>query len=425
MKIKKFQLFSVLIACAAALNAFETPKQAVDAAIQAARKKNYAEAHKCLEEGYKLSVNPTEKSIVLSWRGEVYNMQRDFQNAEKTVMEIVNDPKMTPQMIAGAWVRIARWREAQKKYEDAVDAYQKILELCKEGNQAQEALNRCGTLLVLLKDYSGAIECYKRVSTIQNKDARRAKVLKMASHNNIASAYTAMKQYANAVKTLEEAAKLPEFKDPRDQTSFKKAIASIYMAQIREAVRFKRFDEADAALNEFRKCGNARQIKILEIALLNGKAAFADRKRETAAAESYYQEALKVAGPDSPDAIGIYAELINHYLRLKKNAEAEKALQQLLAIPCKDAETQFNVNFVKMRYLCAVNKHDEAVKLMEETAGLKGLRPFRVVRCYELICSIYLNINDVKSAKLYLEKAAAVPGANWKCPPYLKKRLGL
>ena len=51
MKIKKFQLFSVLIACAAALSAFETPKQAMDAANQAARKKNYEEAHKCLDEG--------------------------------------------------------------------------------------------------------------------------------------------------------------------------------------------------------------------------------------------------------------------------------------------------------------------------------------------------------------------------------------
>ena len=51
MKIKKFQLFSVLIACAAALSAFETPKQALEAANQAARKKNYQEAHKCLEEG--------------------------------------------------------------------------------------------------------------------------------------------------------------------------------------------------------------------------------------------------------------------------------------------------------------------------------------------------------------------------------------
>ena len=176
MKIKKFQLFSVLIACAAALSAFETPKDAVNAANQAARKKNYEEAHKCLEEGYKLSVNPTEKSIVLSCRGEVYKMQGDLKNAEKTVMEIVSDPKMPPTLVVGAWERIARYREAQRKYEDAVEAYQKILEICKEGNQAQDALNRCGMLLVRLKDYPGAIECYKQVRTIPNKDVRRSKI---------------------------------------------------------------------------------------------------------------------------------------------------------------------------------------------------------------------------------------------------------
>ena len=71
-----------------------------------------------------------------------------------------------------------------------------------------------------------------------------------------------------------------------------------------------------------------------------------------------------------------------------------------------------------------MNKFDEAIKLMEETAKLKGLRPARVARCYGLICQIYYsNKKDVDMAKKYYDMATKVPGGNWQSA-YLRKKLG-
>ena len=63
--------------------------------------------------------------------------------------------------------------------------------------------------------------------------------------------------------------------------------------------------------------------------------------------------------------------------------------------------------------------------MLFRSAEIKGLRPFRVARCYEIVCQIYLfEKKDSKSAEIWDTKAEQVPGANWKSP-YLKKKIGL
>ena len=117
MNRKCAMLAVALLSGAAVLTAFETPQEAINAASNAMKTKNYAEAHKCLDEGFKLAVNPTERVLVLTRRGEVYRTQNDWKNAEKMLMMIVNDKKMTPVQQASAWLGIARYKELQKKYE--------------------------------------------------------------------------------------------------------------------------------------------------------------------------------------------------------------------------------------------------------------------------------------------------------------------
>ena len=229
MNIKTICLAVTSFACVALFAAFETPQQAINASRKAIQSKNYAEAHKNLTEGYKLAVNPTERILVLNQHANLYAMQRDWKNAEKMIMMIINDKAAVPAQKASAWLTIARFKENQRKYEEAVEAYQASLELHKEGNQAQEALNKCGMALIRLKDYTAAIECFKQVPSIPNKDARRSMTLKMASFQNIATAYIAMKQYQNAIKTLDDAAKLPDFKDAKSQKAIQNTIVRIYV----------------------------------------------------------------------------------------------------------------------------------------------------------------------------------------------------
>ena len=423
MNRKCAMLAAALLSGAAVLTAFETPQEAINAASNAMKSKNYAEAHRCLDEGFKLSVNPTERVLVLTRRGEVYRTQNDWKNAEKMLMMIVNDKKMTPIQRASAWLNIARYKELQKKYEDAVDAYQSALELNKEGNQAQEALNKCGLLLTRLKDYTGAIECFNQVFTIPNKDARRSNLLKQGASTNIANTYVAMKQYDKAIKTLDEAAKQSYFTGARNQETLKKNIYRIYETQIREAIRFKKFADAEKALAELKKRDNSDRIISLEIYLLQGKAAVAARKRDYKTAEGYYQTAIKIATPTLK--FGAYGALIQHCLIHKKYAEAEKAVKELQALPCTKVEEKYQINFWTYRYLNITKKYADAIKVMEETAKIKGLPAYRLANCYGLICSTYFSgLKDKAKAAEYYKKAAAGPRGNWK-NAYLKKQLGL
>ena len=423
MNRKRAICFFVLLSGASVLTAFETPQEAIEASSKAMKSKNYAEAHKCLDEGFKLAVNPVERMIVLNRHGELYKMQKDWKNAEKMIMMIIDDKKATNDQKAEAWNTIARYKDAQRKYEDAIDAYQKSLELRPTGNQAQDVMNKCGMLLVRIKDFTSAIECFKQVPTIPCKDKRRATAIAFQSYLNIANAYVAMKQHNKAIQQLNDMAKKPEFQSARQQAEIQKAIFKIYDTQIREAVRLKRFDEAQKGFDELKKIVNDKRLISLEMYLLQGKAAFAARKRDYKTAEEYYKKAIEIATPALK--FGAYGELIQYSLIHRKYAEAEKAVKALQALPVTKAEEQYQISFWTFRYFNITKKYNDAIKVMEETAKIKGLPPYRLANCYGLICGVYLNgLKNNEKAIEYYKKATAVPRGNWK-NPYMKKQLGL
>ena len=423
MNFKTISLIAAALSGMTALAAFETPQEAIEASKIALQKKNFQEAHKNLNEGLKLAVNPTERALVLNRHGELYRIQKDWKNAEKMIMMIIDDKKATNDQKAEAWNTIARYKDAQRKYEDAIEAYQKSLELRPTGNQAQEVMNKCGMLLVRIKDFTSAIECFKQVPTIPCKDKRRATAIAFQSYLNIANAYVAMKQHKNAIQQLNDMAKKPEFKSARQQAEIQKAIFKIYDTQIREAVRLKRFDEAQKGMDEVKKIVNDNRIISLQIYLLSGKAAFAARKRDYQKAEEYYNTAIKIATPAMK--FGAYGDLIQYSLIHRKYDKAEKAVKELQALPCTKVDDKYQISFWTFRYLNVTKKYNDAIKVMEETAKIKGLPPYRLANCYGLICGVYLNgLKNNEKAIEYYKKATAVPRGNWK-NAYLKKKLGL
>ena len=425
MNLKTISLIAAALSGMTALAAFETPQEAIAASKIALQKKNFQEAHKNLNEGLKLAVNPTERVLVLNRHGELYKMQKDWKNAEKMIMMIIDDKKATNDQKAEAWNIIARYKDAQRKYEDAIEAYQKSLELRPTGNQTQEVMNKCGMLLVRIKDFTSAIECFKQVPTIPCKDKRRATAIAFQSYLNIANAYVAMKQHKNAIQQLNDMAKKPEFKSASQQAEIQKTIFKIYDTQIREAVHLKRFDEAQKGMDEVKKIVNNNDNRIisLEMYLLHGKAYFAARKRDYQKAEEYYNTAIKIATPSLK--FGAYGHLIQYSLIHRKHDKAEKALKELQALPFTTPEEQYLINFWTFRYLNHTKKYNDAIKVMEETAKIKGLPPYRLANCYGLICGVYFNgLKNKEKAIEYYKKATAVPRGNWK-NAYLKKKLGL
>ena len=90
---------------------------------------------------------------------------------------------------AADWAAIADCKAGQKKYDDAVEAYQKSLTLHRMGTQAQDVLNKCGLVLCQLKDYTAALACFKQVAEIPNPDKMQSRNMIMTSCQNMADAY--------------------------------------------------------------------------------------------------------------------------------------------------------------------------------------------------------------------------------------------
>jgi tetratricopeptide (TPR) repeat protein len=183
-------------------------------------------------------------------------------------------------------------------------------------------------------------------------------------------------------------------------------------------------DEAEKLLAGLKKRDKSSRIMGMQVMILTGKAAIALRKRDNAGAEKFYKEAVAVKGAAVADTVNAYNEYINFLLRQKRFSDTEKALNTLLTLPAKDAETKFKIASCRKQYLVTVKKYDEAITLMEETAKLKGLRPATKARCYAFIAQICLfDKKDAASAMKYIKKAEGVPGGRWKCPAYMKKYL--
>ena len=336
---------------------------------------------------------------------------------------LAEDKGATAEQKAAVWISIADLKKNQKNYDDAVEAYQKSLSLHRSGTGAQDALNQCGLVLSQLKDYAGAIECFKQVAEIPNTDKKQSRVKVMTSLQNMADVYIVMKQYGNAVKVWEAAAKKPEFQDEENRTVIGKKIIDIYCTQVAENIRLKRLDEAQKGLDILKKITKDERIANLDVYLHLGRAAVAARNRNYKSAQAYYLAAVNI--PGSKRKITASCELILFYLHNNKKAEAEKALKELLTLPCTNPDEQYQVSFVRYRYLNLTKKYQEAITLLDNTAKIKGLRPPRVANCYGLISLIYYQaFADIDKSTEYYKKAIGVPGGNWQ-KPYLKRKLGM
>ena len=154
MSIKKASLIISLSLVATFCGAFENYKDAMDAARKATLAKKYSDAQKAYNEALKFATRPVDKYQVISRQAELYRTQRNFAQGEKLLQQIVNDSTMPANLKASACLTLAKFKESQKKFEEAVEAYQKSLQFVKDGLLAFEAYNKSATLLVRLKEYA-------------------------------------------------------------------------------------------------------------------------------------------------------------------------------------------------------------------------------------------------------------------------------
>ena len=422
--MKNAAFLLVLLVASTFCNAFETPKEAMDAARKAMFAKKYSTAHQALNEGFKLAINSLERYLVLSLHAELYRVQRQYADAEKLIQKILDDKQITPNQKSSACLALGRIKESQKQLPQAILAYQKSLQYEKAGLQGFEAINKIGFLQYRLKKYSEAIEFYNKALKVEIKDKRRSITLKSGVYCNISNVYVTTKQYAKAVKLLEDVAALPEFSDKRIQNNFNANIVRAYEFHLRELITLRKFDQADKVLSNLKAKDNSSKVANLEVFLLIGKASFAKRTRKNADSEKYLTTALTIKGASQGVMLNIYGELLSLYRETKKSSQVAKTLKALDDLSFTNPEDTFSRGNIKFRHFTLSKNYSQATKCMEETALTPKLSPARVARCYELLANLYLGQKDLEKAKVYYQKAISVPKANFKSA-LLKKKLGL
>ena len=202
MIIKKAFLIIALSFVAAFCGAYENFKAAMNAGRKAAVAKKYSEAHQAFDAALKFATRPSDKFLIITRKAELYRSQRNFVEAEKLFQQIINDSKMPANQKSSACLALAKLKESQKKFAEAIEANQKSLQFVKDGLLAFEAYNKSGMLLVQIKEYAFAIDCFKQALNVKINDKRRNATFKMGIYNNLSNVYSAIEQYDQAVKVL-------------------------------------------------------------------------------------------------------------------------------------------------------------------------------------------------------------------------------
>ncbi|HKR11935.1 MAG TPA: transglycosylase SLT domain-containing protein [Pyrinomonadaceae bacterium] len=93
-------------------------------------------------------------------RASIYQFNRDFAGARRHYQAIADQPQNTT--VASALFQIARGLYLETKYDEAVKAFQKVVDTYPDSTSAREAQSFLGSTYLRMKRYDDAIAAYKR-----------------------------------------------------------------------------------------------------------------------------------------------------------------------------------------------------------------------------------------------------------------------
>lgn len=93
-------------------------------------------------------------------RASIYQFNRDFAGARRHYQAIVDQPQSTT--IANALFQIGRGFYLETKYDEALKAFQKVVDTYPDSSSAREALSYVGSTYLRMRRYDDAVAAYKR-----------------------------------------------------------------------------------------------------------------------------------------------------------------------------------------------------------------------------------------------------------------------
>ena len=135
--------------------------------------KQYDAAIQKYDEAAKQTAIPGQRYQALFAKAEACRMKGDWVNAEKILVQIMEDKDIPAQNRMSAQIAAGDYALKQKKYDDAIAAYQKAASYGIQNNESNYALLSCGNLYSQQKKYDDAKRCYQSLLDNPQTDANR------------------------------------------------------------------------------------------------------------------------------------------------------------------------------------------------------------------------------------------------------------
>ena len=432
--------------------AFDSYKDAFQAARKARNEKNYDEALKILEEAKSLAKNPWQKYQSLDFAAEVFWNKKDLDGALSKLDEIIANEETKADWKANALTKRANFMKWKGKGAEAEEFYKKAMELDATGGAKQNVLISYADLLRAQKKFDEAMKLLQDALAVENGAAYQISSAKLG----MASVEADRKEYDKASALYNELFNVKEtwIADAARIQMVEKVY--LFQNKFAEAAQFLDKVEADESIAKNRKgwIPDARvRIIIFEASPLIREKKFEEAAEKLKAADAFpnisggmknwlastkaachsaranafkrekkYDEALEefkkiLDVKDIPNysLYDAYLNIADVLINQKKFDEAKEYIDKSIALPKQSGNMKIRNQHALASYYLAKQEVDEAVAALEKAVSIEGkvdasLKAF----AYNRLADIYFGRKkDVAKADEYMKKAQAVPNVKW------------
>ena len=451
----RFLLAAAAFACAVfTAEAFDSFKDAFQAARKARNEKNYDEALKICTEAKSLASKSWEKYTIADIEASAYWGKNDLKSALAKLDELIDMEGTSADQKVFAMVKKANYLKWKSRRDEAEAVYKKAMEIDVKGHPRQDLLNAYADLLRFQKKFDDAMELYKQAAAIEKGHPAAQQVAKLG----IATTSADMKDYDKAMQLYNEIIENPKAQNWIKASAYRGIAEKIYLPRKKyaECAEFMKKVEADENIPKNQKGWigtvgirmNVDQIKALlkekkydeamekakETKNIQTQDSWSKYQRDAIASEVEIHRANDLKNQKNFDeAIGVYKKVAEMegtpeyrkqgailgiaacLIQQKKLDEAKEQIDKAMAFPKQEPNMKASAANVLADYYLTKKQFDDAIAALENLPlSSKQLDPGWKASVYTKLASIcFYRKKDLAKADEYIKKAKDVPNAKW------------
>ena len=453
----RFLLAAAAFACAVfTAEAFDSFKDAFQAARTARNEKKADEALKILEEAKSLAKNPWQKYQVLDFSVEIYMWnKKDMDTAISKLDEIINNEESKADWKANALTKKANFLKWNGKKDQSEDLYKKALALDIAGGTKQNVMNSYADLLRINKKFDEALKLYEDSVALEKGAPHFVNSAKLG----IATVKADQKDYDKALELYNELLKTPDLNFWVAEPARRYIVEKVYFPQNKYAeaaeylnkleadqevpenqkkwipefririnlaqggalIRENKLDEAAEKLNaiddsKITSTGMKNWVASTKAYLENSRGNALKKEKKFEEAIEAYKKVLDVKNVSDYSKYDAYMNIFSVLTHnLKKPDEAKEYLDKAIALPKLNLNHQLRNQHALASYYLAKGNVDDAVAALEKAVAIEGkVDPSQKAYAYTRLAEIYFyRKKDLAKADEYVKKSMAVPDAKW------------